>query len=76
MSSEVDELLASVELTADWTRNMRKDCPVCGSQMEITAGLSTPNAAKAYCHACGFTALMTAPREDWDSRWNREDVEV
>ena len=45
-----------------------------GTQIDITPGLTSPNAAKANCSNCGFAAMMTAPRADWDNRWNREDV--
>lgn len=74
---EIKELLDGVGLTSPWTDRISRACPCCGAQLDISPGLSNPNAAKAYCGSCGFTALMTAPRNDWDGRWaDGESVEV
>ena len=72
----IEDLLNSIELESSWTEKLNKACPSCGSELEFSDGLTSPNTARAYCANCGFSALMTAPRSDIDDRWVEEDVEV
>jgi uncharacterized protein (DUF983 family) len=66
--------MPDLELTSPWLEGMRKECPICDHMMAFEAGLTTPNAAKAYCLNCGFQALMTAPRADWDKCYPKETI--